>query len=164
MIFQHYASKQVCVRHTIHPVKEKKIIYFGLSYCSSDDRGAYRRRKWYESERALDRGMRAALLVDLGGKHVLYNHIGVDLGSDMTRIFAGRGIVLSEPSVVAVDTATGERWNTAGPPLRWSGVPQSESRRSTLSSGEELPIMMWRRGCLPNILGGYAAGGWLSPV
>ena len=56
----------------------------------------------------MDRGMRAALLVDLGGKHVLYNHIGVDLGSDMTRIFAGRGIVLSEPSVVAVDTATGE--------------------------------------------------------
>lgn len=38
----------------------------------------------------------------------MYTNIGIDLGTDYTRIFAGRGIVLNEPSVIAVDHYTGE--------------------------------------------------------
>lgn len=38
----------------------------------------------------------------------MYTDIGIDLGTDYTRIFAGRGIVLNEPSCVAVEERTGE--------------------------------------------------------
>ncbi len=55
----------------------------------------------------------------------MYNHIGIDLGSDMTRIFAGRGVVLSEPSVVAVDTDTGEAVEFGHPAAKMIGRTSS---------------------------------------
>lgn len=58
----------------------------------------------------------------------MYNHIGIDLGSACTRIFAGRGIVLSEPSVVAVDRSTGEAIDFGRPAAQMVG---RTSRRLT---------------------------------
>ncbi len=34
--------------------------------------------------------------------------LGIDFGTDCTRVFMGRSVVLSEPSVIAIDTDTGE--------------------------------------------------------
>ena len=38
----------------------------------------------------------------------MYTDIGIDIGTDYTRIFSGRGIVLNEPSCVAVEEWSGE--------------------------------------------------------
>ena len=59
--------------------------------------------------------------------------MAIDLGTANTLVYVkGRGIVLNEPSVVALSTSRGRARSSpsARKPSRWSGAPPATSRRS----------------------------------
>ena len=65
-------------------------------------------------------------LTGFGGRDM-----AVDLGTANTLVYVrGRGIVLSEPSVVAIDSRTGEVHASASRPSACSAARPGRSRRS----------------------------------